>query len=330
MPHDWRVRLSETIAVIESTTVGTHDDKRLAIAQLLRGRNLNQATSDSLSQGANTAILNRAAVKDARQLRRAVVLVQSEFLNQTAAQASAFVQSIPDASLPGALGTAIGMAYTRMQQPLDAIHRALLANPLNFLASHKVQLFRSPASTTAPHGLYLDSAFNRYVIRPATDADLLHHVHLRIDAANIHVQPYSAVAGNIGAITGYQVTPGTHLVITTQLTGCSVVYQLDAARTNLVAAHIQPTGAAGSAGRGYNLATTLRAGAGFANGLPAGAVGVFGASQTAAAIDYDPNSVPARHTFFLGVLTGHGWELHCQRHNIGNAADTIDSWRILP
>lgn len=332
MAKTWQERITETIDFIEAAAVPNHADKRRAIAARLRHLNqqglITQATSDGMSQGVNTAIRHRDAAALARSYRRALILIQSQLLGQAVAQAAQTAAAIGDGAMAITVANALGMAYQTAQQPLIVAYQALLANPGAFLAANKVQLFSAPTSGTVMHGFYYSAHGDRYGIKPV-DATLVDEVYISRNICNIHVQLFSAIQGNLGAVVGHQVAHAD-LVITTQLTGCSVIFERGPAGLTLMAAHIQPTGATGSAGRGYNLVTSLRGNVGFAHGLAGGNIDVFGASAAAAVNNYDPGSAPGRHTFWLGVRTAaNGWELHCQRHNVGNAADPGVSWRIV-
>ena len=147
---------------------------------------------------------------------------------------------------------------------------------------------------------------------------------------HVDVIPYTNVQNNLAAIPGERVTNST-VMITTQLTGCSVMYETDAGRHHLVVAHIQPGGNPGGLGRGYNLAPNLRAFGGFSNGLhgPGVVRNVFGSSQGMGVNDYDPAAVPVRQTYIIGILHNGAWELHCQRHDIFNVNGVPVTWRVL-
>jgi hypothetical protein len=112
---------------------------------------------------------------------------------------------------------------------------------------------------------------------------------------------------------------GAAVVVTTQLSGCSYMFETDGG--NLVAAHIQPT-----KGQGYNLVTALRQGASFANGLNAPThQGVFGAEAQDGQFAYHPD----RHTYVIGVMRNGTWELHAQKNHANTATSTPITWQIV-
>ncbi|MCO6458311.1 MAG: hypothetical protein J5I93_23640 [Pirellulaceae bacterium] len=329
---DWQERIDETIDFIGGATVPAHADKRAAIARLLREANqqalISQGLSTSMSQGTNWSIRHRDRAKLNRSYRRAIILIRVQLLNQVAVAVVAAVDNIPDGGLPTALGNDLGTVFAHEQQPLTNALLALQANPGNWLANNKIQLQGTVHSGAMNYGFFLDTHGNRYTFKPPNA--IIDEVYISPVVYHVHVQKYLAVAGNPAAIQGEHLV-GSNIMITTQLTGCAVMYETDAAHTNMVATHIQPEGPPNSAGRGYNLVATLRGGGvGFAN--PPGGVttrAVFGSGQGGQPHDYDPNANPPRHTFCIGIRTVNGWELHCQRHNIGVPADNIEYWRIL-
>ncbi len=327
---DWQDRIRDTIAFIDSAAVNSSSDKRVPIAAVLHRQNwqgqIPQAVSDAMSQGPNKAIRHRDAATTQRKYRRAILLIQVQLLNQPVAAATNAVGSIPDGGLKTSLGTALGTAYTRLAQPLQNALQGLVANPGNWLAHNKIQMVRTVnVNGPAPYRFYYAEADNRYVF--TTPAEAADKVTIPLTVYHVDVQPYTSVSGHLGAVAGVAIAGAHQFMVTTQLSGCSIMYQLDAARANMVAAHIQPGGPAGSAGRHYSLVTTLRGGA-LAAAPHGGASGVFGASKGGTTDDYDPEELPARHTFCIGVKTPNGWELHCQRHNTGRPAEAPLHWRI--
>ena len=112
------------------------------------------------------------------------------------------------------------------------------------------------------------------------------------------------------------------LTVTTQLTGCSIIYDLSGDRSNMVAAHVRPTGTTGPL-----LCQALRAGAALSNAIGGGAGGVFGA---VGAREQNGYVMAEGACYFIGVRVGGAWELHGQQYAVGAPLAAPRTWQIVP
>ena len=109
-------------------------------------------------------------------------------------------------------------------------------------------------------------------------------------------------------------------MVTTQLTGCSIVYYLNGA--TLVAAHVQPTGGIDAEA----MCTNLRADATLSNAPGLAVTGVFGAQAPKGA---DPNNYQkaGNFSFCIGVKIGGAWNLCAQQRTRGVGGAKV-AWTI--
>jgi hypothetical protein len=275
--------------------------------------------------------------KETRPYRRAMILILSVLNQNPPARAKQAVSSIPDAQLKRSLGTML-KDVKRVVGPrrLNPAVHALLAGPQAFLTANRIKLGRGQltTSTASEYELSWDSPKKLYLMEPPVPWH--HYITARFQGFNIHVQQYSAVQNNLGAIQGAQVAGS--IALTTQLTGCSILYSVNGG--DLVAAHIQPTGQvgenlppalAGAAGSpvGVLLASRLVASGDLANPVNGGTLGIFGMVNT-------PAETGLRHlgnrnirvhgytdtlgsAYFLGVKRNGHWELYGQQNDANSA-----------
>ena len=331
---NWNDRITQTIAFIRVAAVPLHGNLRERIADVIQSKyrpHIAMATSVAMSQGNYASIFNRDAQRLNRKYRRAMILIRVTFLGQMAGPAAANVGAVADLNLPAGLDALLLQANQHEEQLLQNEITALRANPAVFLAAKKIQVETSPASGTMNYIFYCNIQGQRFEFKRTTNIVANEVVingfrvcYITISVHHVHVQGYNTVQANLGAIVGTAAAGGDSLMITTQLSGCSVVYQIQGA--DLVAAHIQPQGVVGGPGRGYNLAVTLRGAAGLANPILGGpAIEVFGCQAVSAGPqDY----VPTRHTYWIGVKVGLNWQVHAQQHNIGLPADIPGTWQV--
>jgi hypothetical protein len=329
---NWEVRRDETINFIRTATVTTNANRREMIADLLKARySMDQAFSDSLSQGRNWDIFNVTGAKSLRKYRRACIAIRVGILGMAPAAATGGVANLDEPALRAALGIDLGLAY---QQEIGLLNVALITlrnTPGIFMAYYPLKISASHGASLAMNSLfYYDFVSMEYRFAPAAN---LNHGELmigpyrapyvQIPVYNLDWRYYTAISNNMGGIMGDVVTG--NIMITDQLTGCSFMYQQNGA--NMTAIHVQPHGA-NPYGRGFDLVITMRGQAGFANGpLGGGPLRILGARP---AENRPLNYNPTQHqTQVLGVLVHGAWQIWVQsRNRWSQYHEIVGSWQL--
>jgi hypothetical protein len=330
MSKDDDVRISDTITFIRTATVPPgRDAKRGIVADLLHDLDLQGRISDlvspAMSQGSNYAIVGRDEAKANRHYRRAIILIRMALQNSDRSVAPRETNQITDANLAQELGNRLDQVCTTLDDLTTKLD-LLKSNPVQFLKNNAFNMV-SASGKNVPSGVmdyvFYDDALNgQYTL--AAERDVNNIVTKKIKVFHLHVQPYAGLAktrtangesldvvGNIAQL---------ELMVTTQLTGCAIVYYLQGA--TLVAAHVQPTGGIIAEA----MCTNLRDDATLSNAPGLAKTGVFGAQ---AAKGGDPNNYlkAGNYNFCVGVRIGGTWGLYAQERVRGKGG-AKDSWII--
>lgn len=179
------------------------------------------------------------------------------------------------------------------------------ANPLQFANEKKLTLQGKSTSGIVPFKFYQKDG--GYYFNP----NFYQGEYTSILAYNVHVQDYDAVKTSLGAINASLVNgAATTLMLTTQLTGCSVCFSINGA--SLAVAHINP-----KQHDSKQMRTILRNTGGFANGN-GGAFTVFGRIAALANDGY-----PDGRCVVFGVYGPRGWEMFAQRQLMNGDLDAV-------
>ena len=334
MSKDDAVRITDTIAFIRAATVPTvHLAKRATVADLLRKRNddnqIPAIISPAMSQGSNYAMMGRDQVQDYRHYRRAIILIRAVFLSVDRNDAARDVGLITDANLATTLGSDLDRVTTIVQD-LTTKLALLKSNPVVFLQGHAIQVASVTSSGPMDYSFHFDPLSSVYNLTPTPDLTrpaVVEHVY------SLHVQQYGGLTksdrpsppgGQRIEVDGRTVGGVPDLMVTTQLTGCAVVYYLNGA--SLVAAHVQPSGGV----NGEGVCTNLRAGAKLSNAPAQAITGVFGA-QAARGVDPNNYVTAGYYNYCIGVRSGGSWDLYAQQRprSYGAAVGAaIVAWKI--
>ncbi len=335
---DWEVRRDETIAFIRTAPVVGNLNRRNLIANLLQYKyQMNQAFSDSLSQGKNWDILNVTGAKGKRRYTRAIIAIQVGILGMAPGAAAGAVAGAGVAALRVALGNALGQAYIHERALLYTAMITLRNTPGTFMAHYPVKMVASHGGSQAMNCLfYYDIIDREYHFAPEAKLNangvLITHMpigvemlFIRVPVYNLDWRPYTAISMNLGAIQGDVVPINCDILITDQLTGCSFMYQTHGA--NMTAIHVQPDGV-DPHGRTGELVITMRGRGGFANGpIGGGTVRVLGSRPR----ETRPfNYFADRHqTQVVGVKVNGAWQLWVQSRNRQSWYHEIDGcWQL--
>jgi hypothetical protein len=334
MAKDPDVRIADTIAFIRNADVPSgREGDRAIVADMLRDREtagtLPDTASPAMSQGHNFAVFDRAGAKEFRNYRRAIILIRMVLQDTHATEAPSQTDRIADANLRQALGDRLREVCATRQDLIDKLH-VIKTRPLDFLTNHNLQIMGARGSGGMPYDFVHDPSVGHYKLVPP---DMVGHlVALRIDEvfhvpvvryADLTKTPIPGGGGQTIDVPGHPVTRG-ELMVTTQLTGCAIVYHHAA---GLVAAHVLPFGAI----RAEAMCTELRNSASLI-GAPGNAVtGVFGAQPTRAGnVNNYELMGGGTWVFCLGVNFGGAWSLYAQQrpkaHAVGGART---AWQIV-
>jgi hypothetical protein len=330
MSKDEGARISDTITFLRTATVPlAHDAKRGIVADLLRDLDLQGRISDTvspaMSQGHNLAISGRDEAKANRHYRRAIILIRMALQNSDRSIAPREVNQIADANLPQELGIRLDQICTTLDD-LTTKLALLKSEPVKFLKNNAFNMV-SASGKNAPSGVtdyvFYDDAINgQYTL--AAEKDVNNIVTKKIKVFHLHVQPYAGLArthsSNGESLDVVGNVAQMDLMVTTQLTGCAIVYYLNGA--TLVAAHVQPTGGIGAEA----MCTNLRADATLSNAPGMAKTGVFGAQVAKGG---DPNNYlkAGNYNFCVGVRIGGTWGLYAQER-VRGLGGAKDSWTI--
>lgn len=326
---DDAVRITDTIAFIRTAAVPPmHNAKRAIVADILRDRNaagsLPSTASGAMSQGSNNVLLGRDAVQETRHYRRAIILIRMAFENCDRSVASPETANIPDANLPAALGLRLD-AYVTTMADLALNLAQLRANPLAFLAANSFNMVGASISGVMPYGFIFDPMMNMYCLAPIASVGNL--PASPIDVFQLHVQPYASLAtvnrpnppGGQSLTVAGSVVHGADLMVTTQLTGCAIVYYHNVG--NLIAAHVQPTGIVAE-----TACTNLRADATLTLAPGNAFTAVFG-PQNPKGVNVNNYQKQGAYNYCIGVRTGGTWGLYAQQRAPGLNGNKL-SWQI--
>lgn len=331
MSKDEAVRISDTIAFIRTAAVPpAHNNKRGIVADILAARDadgkIGTTVSPAMSQGSNSKVIGRGDAQQLRHYRRAIILIRMVLQNADRTIAPFETAAITDANLPAALGTVLDEVCTTLDD-LTAKLIQLKANPVAFLTNNAINMVRATSDGVLPFGLSYDPLEKRYEFRLASSAVNL--PVLPVDVFHVDVQSYDTLAKVVSPLptgdTAIRVightAHGADIMVTTQLTGCSVVYYLNGG--NLVAAHVQPP----VGGSGETVCTALRGATTQLTGAPGNAVtNVFGPQAPVGVLTTNYQKAGG-YNFCIGVRIGGTWGLYGQRRTAG-ANGIKTAWKI--
>jgi len=317
-----------------------------AVADLLDGYRgaIPPVVDEAMSMG-------RAGTERTRQHRRAMVLILCVVNNTSTANARRAVAMMSDADLPAALEQMLrDVAVIHGGRTLGPVADRLRADPMGFLAHTRIKLGRGSMTTSgkADFDLSWDPHAKLYLMEPH---NALHdYVHASVVGYNVHVQGYKDVAKGTGlaALAGAAVSED--LALTTQLSGCCVIYRVNGA--SLTVAHVQPDTevrqglpadlqAHAAAPLGVVLTHRMARDGNLAGG-GGGTLGIFGMVGDVADTGLRQLGAGGRvrahgysdtlgNAYFLGVKSAGGWELFAQQNNPGHAdAGVTKMMRLYP
>lgn len=278
----------------------------------------------------------------ARKQRRAIILILCAFNRTPSKDALASVGMIKDGNLANALLTALrDVARIMAPKRFDPVINELRGSPTHFLGLNRIKIGRGAMLTSgaSPYEMTWDPHTKIYNLQPVgvNPAPL----SAQFNGFNIHVQSYTSVMNNLGAINGAVVTGD--VVLTTQLSGCTVIYSVNGG--NLCVAHIMPDAAvkqgvlpnnpAANAAQplGTVLGLRMAQDGDLNNAVHGGTLGLYG--MVDAVGDVTQRNLGARNVrmhgycgalgngYFIGVKKNGNWKLYGHQNNQGQPAQGV-------
>ena len=323
------VRIADTIAFIRTAAVPVGNmGMRATVADILRDRDqdglIGSTVAPAMSQGSNYTVFGREAAQELRHYRRAIILIRMVLQNSDRSVAPHYASNIADANLPQELGNELAQVHAT-QADLQAKLTLLKDHPLQFLQQNTFTMVGESTSGVMSYAFSYDPMQSVYQL--ALDSRPCNFVSEPVDVFHLHVQSYASLAktarpmppgGQSLNVVGALVH-GADLMVTTQLTGCSVVYHLNGAL--LVAAHVQPVGI-----NAEIACADLRANATLTQAPGNAITGIFGPTDPKGV---DPNNYQkaGAYNYCIGVRSGGTWALYAQQRTPGAGGNKL-SWQI--
>jgi hypothetical protein len=323
-------RITDTIAFIRTAGVPiAHVAKRATVADMLRDRDAEHriptTISPAMSQGSNYTVVGRDHVQEQRHYRRAIILIRAALLGADRNFAAGEVNQLADAALPAALGNVLDEVTTRLTD-LTLKLAQLKADPVAFLTNNSFNMVGAATSGPMDYDFYYDTLAHLYVLSLKEQNQIW--VSVEVGVFHLHVQKYAGLGkvakagGQWLDVDGTVVIGAPELMVTTQLTGCAVVYYLNGA--NFVAAHVQPSVDVNAEA----ICTNLRADGRLSKAPGLAVTGVFGA-QLAKGGDTKNYLKVGNRNYCIGVKAGGIWNLYAQQRPGGLAAGGLNvAWKI--
>jgi hypothetical protein len=298
----WHDRVDETIAFIRGWTAGANSQYAGAIADVIQRRDQGtslKTLSKKMSQGAYSPFRSHDKQEAERERRRAIVLVRGEILGHSPTAAKAQTDQIQSAQLDTQLNQILGQARQQIINETQQAWTQFCTQTAMFLQNREIWVRSDASSGVQTFAFGYDATQDRYRLEPQNVMG--NYIDIPVQVNHLPVTRYDAVQANLGAIPGTALNQA-HPVVTTQLTGCSYVYEINGG--TMQAAHVWPAGTISPT----LMATTLDANADFAapNG---GGVQVFGARTANDATGYLHSGT---WTYVVAVYSG-AWQIHVQQ-----------------
>ncbi|MFO0759194.1 MAG: hypothetical protein U0359_22070 [Byssovorax sp.] len=308
MTKAWDDRISETYTFLRAYSVGSNAQYARQLVEHLQHQANNahnlQAISNAMAQGGGSS---NTTAKDNRKKRRSIIFIRCLMHNHVPAVASSAVSSIPDTMLDSQLNYEIGLARNNVIQALNTAFAQLTNNTATFLQNNSIWVRSNTSRGVQTFQLSHDPTQSRYRIEPLGITPQFFGTTVQIN--HIPVTRYSTVQNTLGQIDGVDLDVN-HVALTTQLTGCSYMYEING--NAMQAAHLWPASDIAP----MTLTTTLRnAPAAFQNGSAGGEV-IFGAAVGNTTTGYIHTGT---WTYLVAVYAG-GWQLHAQQVPQGKSA----------
>ncbi len=296
------VRVQETLQFIENWTGGSNSQHVKKIVQHLGDdpqiKNAITKISTAMSQG--LYLFHNVNNKANRAKRRAIIFLRCALNGTNISSAHASVSSISDHLLDTTINSELGLAKSNLEKHLKIQWAQLCSNTANFLQNHTIIVHGTKSSGAMNYYFFYNADKDRYDLKPISQNP---YIDILVTVNHIPVIDYPSVKNSLTQLSGVDLDTN-YLAVTTQLSGCSYVYQIN--NNKAQATHISPK----PLKDGATLTSTLRnGGADFANSN-GGTTYVFGAGTSNTTTEYDRSTATATHVV---ATYNSGWELHAQQ-----------------
>lgn len=296
-------RITQTSDYIAAWKGGSNSQYAKKIAKhlmALQKKNINiTSISNEMAQG--SYLFHNITNKELRAKRRAIIFLRCVLHGISVSGANATVSKISDHMLDYTINYEIGLAKHNIEKMLKLKWDDLCKNTANFLQNHTIHMVATKPSGVTTYQFLHDEDRDRYDLKPQSASP--EFIDIQVTVNHIPVIPYPNVQNSLTQLDGVDLDT-QYLAVTTQLTGCSYVYQIN--NNQAQATHISPA----SLNNGAALTSTLRNGsADFANSN-GGTTYVFGAGTSNTTTEYDP--AKSSWTYVIAVYNN-AWQLHAQQ-----------------
>ena len=295
-------RIQETLQLIENWTGGGNSQytqqivKHLSEDQQIQGA----ITSISRAMSQGLYLFHNVTNKANRAKRRAIILLRCALNGTNVSNANSVVSSISDHLLDTAINNELALAKSKLEQNLKTQWAQLQNNTANFLKNHTIIVHGTKSSGVTNYYFFYNTDKDRYDLKPTSQNP---YIDIVVKVNHIPVIDYPNIQNSITQLNGVDLDTN-HLAVTTQLTGCSYVYQIN--NNKAQATHISPK----SLKDGATLKLTLRNGGADFGNSNGGTTYVFGAGTSNTTTEYDRSTATATHVV---ATYNSGWEVHAQQ-----------------
>jgi hypothetical protein len=321
MAKTWQQRITDTLNFIQNWKTGSNAQYAYELANFIRDANVDKAlkaTSEEMSLGFYNPFTRTQQIRDYRQMRRAIILLRIQVLGHNANTATTQTERLTNLQLAPQLNTYLGQAYQLTSAQLEAPWTQLNTTPGTFLANHYISVTAGSAHGNLPYFFSFEPAKNRYTLEPAVGNAA--RVSKRVTVYHVSVTKYQIVQNDLGNIDAPE-ADRAQLVVTTQLTGCSYMYQVN--NNSLRAAHIYAAGAIEATA----MCKKLRDEGGFKNDN-GGPLKVYGAQG--GTTDTNGYKHQGTYTYILARYLASSWQVHVQQYQRGYNWGQIRHLRAYP
>lgn len=336
MSKDTKDRVKETLKFIR-TYPGVPNYQRMVAADhgaaWIKANFASKTTFDTFSNSLSHKNNANAGDETARARRRACVLLAT-VLARPALEKTGY-RTAPAAGLDAVLRTLIEKAYWAGDKSgtacLDVLANGLMRDPVTWLNANELLLSGGDIAGKTVFHLSYDGGYNRFCIEPMNAIAQQHGCYfegIQIPAVAWH--QWTPGGNNHSNMTGVSLDAGPDIMITTQMTGCSLVYKR-ATNGKVYVAHAYPDTRNRDAAKkktGSGLAEELKGqhgatAADFSNAT-GGTVEVYGPTGDGTdGYDMDTNRL-----YIVGIRRAGAWKIYGQ--HVASGTRALRVYRLYP
>ncbi|TCV95846.1 hypothetical protein EC912_102191 [Luteibacter rhizovicinus] len=336
MSKDSKTRVVETLGFVKNYPGVAYNLRHVAAdygSTWIKGNFASKITFDAFSNGLSQRN-NQNAGNDTDRKRRRACMLLSTVLCQPLVEKTGYL-TLPAGNLDAKLRELIEKTYwagdTSGTACFDLLHNGLLSDPVRWLNHNELLVSGNDSPGKIACHFSYDGGLNRFCIEPMTALRKQHGCYFEaIQIPAIAWHDSIVGASDHSQMTGVALGGNADIMITTQMTGCSLAYKL-AGDGKVYAAHAYPDARNGDVSKrktGRRLARELvgqkgATAADFSNAA-GGAMEVYG--PTGDGVDgYDHRT---NKLYIVGVRRAGAWKIYGQ--HIATADRSIRVYRLYP